>query len=107
MKRGTGSLLTPPRDELVLLELFHFRVGILVVHLQDPDEVRDGEHADEPLLPRVPQRRRPHAVVDEGEERLLDEQLRVEHHELGRRGDEIVALVIAEELAEYLALVVF
>ena len=97
--------LTSPRDELVLLELLHLRVWVLVVHLEDPDEVGDGEHADEPLLRRVPQRRRPHAVVDEREEGLLDEQLRVEDDELGRRGDEIVALVVPEELDEYLALV--
>ena len=51
------------------------------------------------------QRCRPHAVVDEREESLLDEELRVEDDELGRRGDEIVALVVPEELDEDLALV--
>ena len=54
----------------------------------------------------VPERRGPHAIVDEGKEGLLDEQLRVEDDEFGRGRDEVVALVEAEEFDKNLALVV-
>lgn len=42
--------LTTPSLESVLFELFHSDVGARVVHLQDLDEVRYGEHAHD-LLP--------------------------------------------------------
>ena len=100
-----SGLLTPPGLQLVLLQLLHLDLGALVIHLEDPDEVGDGEHADEALLLRVPERRGPHPVVDEGEEGLLDQELRVEDDQLGGGGDEIVALVEAEELDENLIFV--
>ena len=40
--------LTSPFSEPVLLQLLHLQRRRLVVHLQDPDEVGDGEHPDEP-----------------------------------------------------------
>ena len=100
-----SGLLTPPGLQLVLLQLLHLDLGALVIHLEDPDEVGDGEHADEALLLRVPERRGAHPVVDEGEEGLLDQELRVEDDQLGGGGDEIVALVEAEELDENLIFV--
>ena len=99
--------VTSPVAESVLLQLLHLQGRRLVVHLQDPDEVGDGEHSDKLLLSRVPERGRPDAVVDQSEERLLDEQLDVEDDQLGRRGNEIIALVEAKELDEDLRLVLF
>jgi hypothetical protein len=46
-------------------------------------------------------------VVDEGEERLLDQQLRVEDDQLGGGRNEIIALVELEELDEYLRFILF
>jgi hypothetical protein len=46
-------------------------------------------------------------VVDEGEERLLDQQLRVEDDQLGGGRNEIIALVEFEELDEYLRFILF
>ena len=43
---GNG-LVTSPGGELVLLQLLHLQGGALVVHLEDPDEVRDGQHTNE------------------------------------------------------------
>lgn len=37
--------LTSPRFQLVLLKFLHLHCGRLVVHLQDPYEIRDGQHA--------------------------------------------------------------
>ncbi len=69
------SSLTPPRLQPVLLQLLHLLGGVPVVLLQDPDEVRDGEHADEVLPAGVPQRGGADAVVHQREEGLLDQQL--------------------------------
>lgn len=82
----------------MILKLGDMLARSLVVLLQDPDEVRDGEHAAKLLLVRVPQGSRPDPVVHERVERLLHLQLRVEHDQLGRRRDEVVAFVEAEEL---------
>ena len=38
----------PPGGELVLLQLLHLQGGGLVVHLQDPDEICDGQHPHKP-----------------------------------------------------------
>ena len=46
-------------------------------------------------------------VVHESEERLLDEQLRVEDHQFGTGRHEIVAFVELEKLDENLIFVVF
>ena len=46
---GLGEC-APPRLQLVLLEFLHLDGGALVVHLEDLDEVGDGEHANELLL---------------------------------------------------------
>lgn len=97
----------PPRIQLVLLQLLHLRIRIFVIHLQDADEVGDGEHADEPLILGVPEGGGAHPVVHQGEESLLDQELSVEDHQFGRGGDEIVALVETEELDENLMLVFF
>ncbi len=60
-----------------------------------------------PLFVAVPEGGCPHPVVDEGEEGLLDQQLGVEDDQLGRGGDEVVALVELEKLDEDLRLVIF
>jgi hypothetical protein len=60
-----------------------------------------------PLFLAVPEGGGPHPVVDEGEEGLLDQQLGVEDDQLGRGGDEVVALVELEKLDEDLRLVIF
>ncbi len=60
-----------------------------------------------PLFLAVPEGGGPHPVVDEGEEGLLDKQLGVEDDQLGRGGDEVVALVELEKLDEDLRLVIF
>lgn len=44
-------------------------------------------------------------VVNEGKECFLHKKLRVEDYQLGRRGDQIVALVELEELHKYLGLI--
>ena len=46
-----------------------------------------------------------HTIVDKGKERLLHEQLRVEHDELGTGGYQVIALVELEELNKDLALI--
>lgn len=46
-----------------------------------------------PLLLRVPQRCSSDSVVDQGKKGLLDQQLRVKHHQLGRGRNEIIAFV--------------
>lgn len=46
--------LTTPSLKSVLFELFHSDVGTRVVHLQDLDEVRYGEHPHHLLPLRVP-----------------------------------------------------
>ena len=75
-----------------------FALLYCALYLEDPDEVCDGEHANELLVLGVPERGDPDAVVDEGEEGLLDQQLRVKHDQLGRGGDQVVALVKVEKL---------
>jgi hypothetical protein len=60
-----------------------------------------------PLFVAVPEGGGPHPVVDKGEEGLLDQQLGVEDDQLGRGGDEVVALVELEKLDEDLRLVIF
>ena len=42
--------LTSPRCKLVFFQLLHFGCWRLVIHLQDPDEVCDGEHPHELLV---------------------------------------------------------
>lgn len=91
----------------MLLELVHRRVRRLVVHLEDLDEVGDGQHADKLLPLGVPEGCRPDAVVDERVKCLLDEQLGVEHDQLGRRRHQVIALVESEELDKDLRLVLF
>jgi hypothetical protein len=39
---------TSPRCKLVLLKFFHFLLRLFVIHLQDSNEVRDGQHSHEP-----------------------------------------------------------
>ena len=97
--------LTSPRGQLVLLQLLHLGLGALVVHLQDPDEVCDGQHADELLLLGVPEWRGADPIADEGEKGLLHQEVRVEHDQLGGRGDQVVAFVEAEELDKDLVLI--
>jgi len=63
----------------VFFQLVNVRLRVLVIHVKDPDEVGDGEHAHELLLLRVPQGRGADAVVDQREEGLLDQQLSVEN----------------------------
>jgi len=96
---GLASL-TSPRVQFVLFQLFHGRIGRFVIHLQDLDKVRNGQHAHELLLLRVPERCRPHPVVDEGVEGLLHEELGVKDDQLGGGGYQIIALVKAKELHE-------
>lgn len=98
---------TAPRVQLVLLQLVHRRIGRRVVHLQDLDKVRNGQHAHEDLLLRVPERSSAHSIVNQSVEGLLHQQLRVEDDQLGRGGDQVVALVEPEELDEYLRFILF
>jgi len=87
-----------PSGQFVFFQFLHFDGWRFVIHLQYSDEVCDGEHSDELLLLGVPEGCGPHPVVDEGEEGLLDEELGVEHHQLGRRGNQVVAFVKVEKL---------
>lgn len=89
----------------MFLQLPHLDGRRRVIHAQDLDKVRDGQHADELLLLRVPERGGADAIVHQRKERLLHDQLRVEHDKLGGRRDQVVALVELEELDVDLALV--
>ena len=62
----------------MLFELVDVGFRVFVIHVQDPDEVGDGQHADELLLLRVPQRRGADAVVHQREKGLLHQELGVE-----------------------------
>jgi hypothetical protein len=75
-------------------------VGLAVVLLEYENEVGDGEHSDELLVLAVPEGGRADAVVDEGEEGLLDQQLRVEDHHLGALGHDVVAELVLHEVGE-------
>lgn len=89
----------------MLFQFLHLNGGTLVIHLKDSDKVRDGEHAHELLLLWVPQGSSSHPIIHQGKEGLLHQELRVKHHQLGRRWDEIIALVKSEEFDKDLVLV--
>ena len=72
--------LTSPSFKPVLLQLFDMRLCVFVIHVQDPDEVGDGQHAHELLLLRVPQRSGANPIVDQREEGFLNQKLSVEDH---------------------------
>ncbi len=75
---GLAAQLVPPGFESVLLQLLDLPAGVEVVLLQDADEVCDGQHANKVLALGVPQWGGTHAVVDQGEEGLFDQELQEE-----------------------------
>ena len=69
-----------------------------VILLQDENEVRDCQHANEPLPFRVPQRSGTHAVVHQRKEGLLHGQLRIEDDQLRTFRHDIIARVALHEM---------
>ena len=112
----------------MLLQFIHVNQWRFVIHLQDPDKVGDGKHADKLLFLTVPQwsgadpcikkpksarisqhnqeeRKSQYTVVDKGEEGFLHQELSVEDDQFGAGRNEIVTLVEPEEFDEYLVLI--